>query len=193
MNQSEMCPRFEKAVDILSKRWVALIVFQLLNGQQRFSEIEAALPNLSGRVLSERLKELETEGVKSSFDRCRQFSRSNRDKSCSSYVSAFSSKVQPVSYGALVSWTVSMYPAVFISSSYGIFNASASFLMVAGFGTPRLPFSIREIPAALTPEYVASWFTVRCLFSRNVRNCFPKLSTVSPPPAVYLYSSMFID
>ena len=63
MHQSEMCPRFEKAVDILSKRWVALIVFQLLNGQQRFSEIEAALPNLSGRVLSERLKELETEGV----------------------------------------------------------------------------------------------------------------------------------
>ncbi|MBV2197227.1 winged helix-turn-helix transcriptional regulator [Bacillus velezensis] len=63
MNQSEMCPRFEKAVDILSKRWVALIVFQLLNGQRRFSEIEAALPNLSGRVLSERLKELETEGV----------------------------------------------------------------------------------------------------------------------------------
>ncbi|AZV50069.1 MULTISPECIES: catDE operon transcriptional regulator CatR [Bacillus] len=63
MNQSEMCPRFEKAVDILSKRWVALIVFQLLNGQQRFSEIEAALPNLSGRVLSERLKELELEGV----------------------------------------------------------------------------------------------------------------------------------
>lgn len=34
MNQSEMCPRFEKAVDILSKRWVALIVFQLLNGQR---------------------------------------------------------------------------------------------------------------------------------------------------------------
>ncbi|MGE9751675.1 catDE operon transcriptional regulator CatR [Bacillus inaquosorum] len=63
MNKSEMCPRFEKAVDILSKRWVALIVFQLLNGSQRFSEIEAALPNLSGRVLSERLKELELEGV----------------------------------------------------------------------------------------------------------------------------------
>lgn len=63
MNQSDMCPRFEKAVELLSKRWVALIVFQLLSGQRRFSEIEAALTNLSGRVLSERLKELEATGI----------------------------------------------------------------------------------------------------------------------------------
>ncbi|WP_368929952.1 winged helix-turn-helix transcriptional regulator [Bacillus pumilus] len=63
MNQSDMCPRFEKAVELLSKRWVALIVFQLLSGPQRFSEIEAALTNLSGRVLSERLKELEAAGI----------------------------------------------------------------------------------------------------------------------------------
>ncbi|MBU5258949.1 MULTISPECIES: winged helix-turn-helix transcriptional regulator [Bacillus] len=63
MNQSDMCPRFEKAVELLSKRWVALIVFQLLSGPQRFSEIEAALTNLSGRVLSERLKELEVAGI----------------------------------------------------------------------------------------------------------------------------------
>lgn len=63
MNQSDMCPRFEKAVELLSKRWVALIVFQLLSGSQRFSEIEAALTNLSGRVLSERLKELEASGI----------------------------------------------------------------------------------------------------------------------------------
>ncbi|MGJ5637931.1 winged helix-turn-helix transcriptional regulator [Bacillus altitudinis] len=63
MNQSDMCPRFEKAVELLSKRWVALIVFQLLSGSQRFSEIEATLTNLSGRVLSERLKELEAAGI----------------------------------------------------------------------------------------------------------------------------------
>ncbi|MGN7326242.1 winged helix-turn-helix transcriptional regulator [Bacillus pumilus] len=63
MNQSDMCPRFEKAVELLSKRWVALIVFQLLSGPQRFSEIEAALTNLSGRVLSERLKKLEAAGI----------------------------------------------------------------------------------------------------------------------------------
>lgn len=63
MTEPERCPRFEKALETLSKRWVSLIVYQLLTGPQRFSEIESALPNLSGKVLSERLKELEQEGV----------------------------------------------------------------------------------------------------------------------------------
>ncbi|WP_310550475.1 winged helix-turn-helix transcriptional regulator [Paenibacillus glufosinatiresistens] len=63
MNDFHMCPRFEKAVDILSKRWVALIVFVLIPGPRRFGEIESCLSNLSGKVLSERLKELEHEGI----------------------------------------------------------------------------------------------------------------------------------
>ncbi|AJY75444.1 winged helix-turn-helix transcriptional regulator [Paenibacillus beijingensis] len=63
MKKESLCPRFEKALETLSKRWNALIVFQLLSGPQRFGEIEAALNNLSGKVLSERLKELEAEGV----------------------------------------------------------------------------------------------------------------------------------
>lgn len=58
-----LCPRFEKAVELLSKRWTALIVFQLLNGPQRFVGIEHSLPNLSGKMLSERLRELEAEGI----------------------------------------------------------------------------------------------------------------------------------
>ncbi|MEK4064773.1 MULTISPECIES: winged helix-turn-helix transcriptional regulator [Paenibacillus] len=63
MNDFEMCPRFEKAVDVLSKRWVALIVFVLMNGPRRFGEIESCLSNLSGKVLSDRLKEMENEGI----------------------------------------------------------------------------------------------------------------------------------
>lgn len=63
MEKEALCPRFEKALETLSKRWNALIVYQLLSGPQRFGEIEAALSNLSGKVLSERLKELEAEGV----------------------------------------------------------------------------------------------------------------------------------
>ena len=39
-----------------------------------------------------------------------------------------------------------------INSSYGIFNVSANFLMVAGLGMPRCPFSILEMVAELTPE-----------------------------------------
>lgn len=60
---TQLCPRFEKAMELLSKRWTALIVFRLLTGPLRFSEIDNSLPNLSGKVLSERLKELEVEGL----------------------------------------------------------------------------------------------------------------------------------
>ncbi|MFB5268413.1 winged helix-turn-helix transcriptional regulator [Paenibacillus enshidis] len=63
METSQLCPRFEKAVELLSKRWTTLIVYQLMAGPQRFVAIENSLPNLSGKVLSERLRELEEEGV----------------------------------------------------------------------------------------------------------------------------------
>jgi len=63
MNRDEVCPRFEKGMQIIGKRWSGLIVHQLIGGPQRFCNIESALPNLSGRVLSERLKELEQEGI----------------------------------------------------------------------------------------------------------------------------------
>lgn len=57
-----ICPRFEKAVSLLSQRWTSLIIYQLLTGPQRFSQIESAI-GISGRVLSERLKDLESEGI----------------------------------------------------------------------------------------------------------------------------------
>ncbi|WP_099159324.1 winged helix-turn-helix transcriptional regulator [Virgibacillus ndiopensis] len=58
----ELCPRFESAMQLMSKRWVGLILFELLNGTKRFSEMEAGLP-ISGRLLSDRLKMLEKEGI----------------------------------------------------------------------------------------------------------------------------------
>ncbi|WP_164667514.1 winged helix-turn-helix transcriptional regulator [Virgibacillus doumboii] len=57
-----LCPRFENAMEIISKRWVGLILFELLGGTKRFSEMEADLP-ISGRLLSERLKMLEKENI----------------------------------------------------------------------------------------------------------------------------------
>lgn len=62
MNHSSLCPRFEKGMQMFGKRWVGLIIHQLLVGPQRFCTIESALP-ISGRLLSERLKELEQEGL----------------------------------------------------------------------------------------------------------------------------------
>lgn len=60
--ESNLCPRFEKAMELISKRWVGLILSELLKGTKRFSEMEAGLP-VSGRLLSERLKLLEKEGI----------------------------------------------------------------------------------------------------------------------------------
>ena len=62
MKESALCPRLAKAMELIGKRWTALIIYQLLDGPQRFNAIESALP-ISGRLLSERLKELEKEGV----------------------------------------------------------------------------------------------------------------------------------
>ena len=59
---NNLCPRFEKVMELISKRWVGLILSELLNGTRRFSEIEANLP-VSGRLLSDRLKLLEKEGI----------------------------------------------------------------------------------------------------------------------------------
>ena len=62
MKESTICPRLYKAMELLGKRWTTLILYQLLEGPQRFNEIESALP-VSGRLLSERLKELEKEEI----------------------------------------------------------------------------------------------------------------------------------
>ncbi len=49
-------------MNIISKRWTGLIIYQLLSGQQRFCTIEAEI-GISGRLLSERLKDLEKQGI----------------------------------------------------------------------------------------------------------------------------------
>ncbi|WAA10881.1 winged helix-turn-helix transcriptional regulator [Fervidibacillus albus] len=58
----DRCRKVEKALTMLSKRWTGLIIYQLLKGPQRFCEIENAI-SISGRLLSERLKDLEKEGI----------------------------------------------------------------------------------------------------------------------------------
>ncbi|WP_243298429.1 winged helix-turn-helix transcriptional regulator [Bacillus litorisediminis] len=62
MKESSLCPKLEKAMELIGKRWTAMIIYQLLKGSHRFCEIESSFP-ISGRLLSERLKELESEGI----------------------------------------------------------------------------------------------------------------------------------
>ena len=61
--QKEICPKFEHTFAILGKKWMGLIIDVLLEGPQRFKNIAATIPNVSDRVLVERLKELEQEGL----------------------------------------------------------------------------------------------------------------------------------
>lgn len=59
MDYDQMCPRYETASELLGKKWTGLILRVLLGGSRRFCEFRAQVPDLSDRLLSERLKELE--------------------------------------------------------------------------------------------------------------------------------------
>jgi len=64
MRYSEhICVRYQHAVEILGKRWTGLILQLLLNGPLRFNALADELQVVADRVLSERLKELEAEGI----------------------------------------------------------------------------------------------------------------------------------
>ena len=58
-----LCPRFHQAIELIGKRWTGAVLSTLMDGPRRFSDILAAVPELHDRLLSERLKELETEGL----------------------------------------------------------------------------------------------------------------------------------
>jgi DNA-binding HxlR family transcriptional regulator len=57
------CSLYHQAIELVGKRWTGAIVAVLLEGPARFSEIKDCVPDLSDRLLSERLKELEAEGI----------------------------------------------------------------------------------------------------------------------------------
>ena len=57
------CPYFHHAVELVGRRWSGAILRALLHGMTRFTDITATVPGLSDRMLSERLKELESEGI----------------------------------------------------------------------------------------------------------------------------------
>ncbi|RYM06632.1 transcriptional regulator [Sporolactobacillus sp. THM7-7] len=58
-----VCPKFEQAFQIIGKKWNGLIIEVLLSGDEHFSTISGAIPELSDRMLAARLKELERMGI----------------------------------------------------------------------------------------------------------------------------------
>lgn len=59
----QLCPHFHRAVELIGRRWTGAIVFVLLQRPERFSAIRAAVPDITDRMLSERLRELEQECI----------------------------------------------------------------------------------------------------------------------------------
>jgi DNA-binding HxlR family transcriptional regulator len=61
--RTAFCPVYHHAIELIGRRWTGAILRALLSGETRFSEVAATVPGLSDRLLSERLKELEGEGI----------------------------------------------------------------------------------------------------------------------------------
>ena len=58
-DSQEVCPHFHAAIELIGKRWTGAIVSALTEGPLRFGELAKAVPGLSDRLLSRRLRELE--------------------------------------------------------------------------------------------------------------------------------------
>ena len=58
-----VCPHFHAAIELIGKRWTGAILCALTEGPLRFGELGRAVPGLSDRLLSQRLRELEAEGL----------------------------------------------------------------------------------------------------------------------------------
>src|SRR6059036_954880 len=57
------CPLYHEAVELVGRRWTGAILSVLMDGPLRFSEMAQAIPELSDRLLSERMKELEARKI----------------------------------------------------------------------------------------------------------------------------------
>lgn len=60
---SGLCPRFHKAIELIGGRWTGAMVRLLMGGRARFAELRDGIPEISDRMLSERLRELEAAGI----------------------------------------------------------------------------------------------------------------------------------
>lgn len=61
--RAALCPSVEAAFSLLAKKWMSLIVYSLTEGELYFCDLERAIPALSARVLTQRIRELENVGL----------------------------------------------------------------------------------------------------------------------------------
>src|SRR5215470_8983318 len=58
-----LCNRFHRASELIGRRWTGAIIFVLLRSRSRFAALREAIPDITDRMLSERLQELEQEQI----------------------------------------------------------------------------------------------------------------------------------
>ena len=58
-----VCARFHRAVELIGSRWTGAIIQTLLQGKTRYALVKAAIPDITDRMLSERLRSLEAEDL----------------------------------------------------------------------------------------------------------------------------------
>lgn len=61
--EAALCAKFHTAVELIGRRWSGAVVQLLVRGPARFAELRHAIPDITDRMLSERLRELEKEGI----------------------------------------------------------------------------------------------------------------------------------
>jgi DNA-binding HxlR family transcriptional regulator len=63
MLETALCARFHKAIELIGRRWSGAIIQMLFRRPARFAELRSVIPDITDRMLSERLQELEDEGL----------------------------------------------------------------------------------------------------------------------------------
>ena len=61
--EGPICEHFQRAADIVGRRWNPQLIRVLLGGPARYRDLKAAIPAISDHLLSARLKELEAASI----------------------------------------------------------------------------------------------------------------------------------
>ena len=62
-HQTPLCVEFHRTIELIGKRWTGAVLAVLMQGPRRFNELLNAVPGLSDRLLTERLRELEDNSI----------------------------------------------------------------------------------------------------------------------------------
>ena len=62
INQKKLCP-FSNAMELIGGKWKTVLLYHLMSGKKRYSELQRLAARASDRMLSRSLKELEADGL----------------------------------------------------------------------------------------------------------------------------------